>query len=122
MPRPLVVPEVGVRRPGRDDQVVVGELLPSREDDPPPVHVDSLRLGQEHGRVPLAPQDLAQRRGDVGRAQPRRRDLVEERLEQVMVASIDEGEAHGSAAQAARRPQPPEAAAQDHDVREGALL
>ena len=62
---------------------------------------------------------MAQRRGDVGRGQARGRDLVQQRLEQVMVAAVDQGDAQRRRSQRARRPQAAEAAADDHEVRAG---
>ena len=57
---PVVMPEVRVRGPGRHNQVIVGDL-PVGQDDPPALHVDRRRLGQDYLGVPLAPQDAADR-------------------------------------------------------------
>ena len=47
------------------------------------------------------------------------RDLVEERLEEVVVRAVDERDVDRGAAQGARGDEPAEAAAHDHDVRPG---
>ena len=52
--------------------------------------VDAHGRTEQDRRVPLATQDRAQRLGDLARGQGTRRDLVQERLEEVEVAPIDE--------------------------------
>ena len=59
----------------------------------------------------------ADRVGDVAGREAGRRDLVEERLEEVMVAAVDDRQAHGRLAELARRGQPAETGADDDDVR-----
>ena len=57
--------------------------------------VDGLRLVEPHGDVRLAPQDVPQGCRDVGRRQSCRGDLVEQRLEQVVVGAVHQRDAHG---------------------------
>ena len=91
---PLVVAEVRVGRAGGDDQVVVGELAVGRA---APV--------VRRGRTPVASasstvvffcfaQDRAERIGDVARVERGGRDLVEQRLEQMVVAPVDQRDLH----------------------------
>ena len=86
--RPLVVSEIGVRHPGRDDEVVVVEVT-VLEQDALLFHLDPLDGAHEDRDVALAPEQLADRRRDVRGGQRRGRHLVEQRLEQVMVALVD---------------------------------
>ncbi len=72
-------------------------------------------FSQEHGRVALAAQDVAQRRGDRGRGQPGGRHLVEERLKCVVIAAIDQQDVHGGGAQGTRGGKAAEATADDDD-------
>ena len=58
----------------------------------------------------------ADRRRDVAGVQRRGGDLVEQRLEEVVVAAVDERDAHGRARSARAAAEPAEAAADDHDV------
>ena len=63
------------------------------------------------------PQDPADRRRDVAGRQRRRRHLIEQRLEQVVVVAVEERDAHRRTLQRLRGREPAEAAADDHDVR-----
>ena len=104
--------EVAVRRTARDDQEVVLDAA-GRRLDRVRRRVERAHLVPEHGDVLLRPQDLPQRRRDVGRGECGGRDLVEERLEQVMVAAVDQDHVDVSPREGAHRPQPAEAAADD---------
>ena len=68
---PAVVSEVGVRRAGRDDQVVVRRASRRQSDSGLPAASMRSDLGQEHLDVPLAAQDPADRRRDVAWRQRR---------------------------------------------------
>ena len=117
---PLVMTEVGVRRAGRDDQIVVVRATPSAS-------VQALRragsiatdIAEQHFDVALTAQDPADRRRDVAGRQRRRRHLIQQRLEDVMVAAIDERDPHRRPPQRARGVQAAEAAADDDDARIG---
>ena len=111
---PLVVTEVGMARAGGDDQVVV---------------VDRVAVGQStRGRSPStrAPRRAARGRcgrgagssgsaRDVARRKRRRRDLIQQRLEDVVIPPIEQRDRHVGAGARARR-ETAEAAADDHDV------
>ena len=114
----LVVAEV--REPGArgDDQAVVrnGDRRAVRAlgTNHPRLQVEAGDLGQHHRRVALVPQDVPQRRGDLPFGEDACRDLVEQRLEQVVGLAIDEGDVDRRPAERARREQAAEASAHDH--------
>ena len=99
---PFVVAEVGVARAGREDEVVVRQAAVGAARPRAPPRRSPHRLGEQHAGVRLAPQDRADRVGDVAGRQRRRRDLVEERLEEVVVAAIDDGDLDRRARERAR--------------------
>jgi hypothetical protein len=103
---------------GGEDEGIVGEL-PVLEEDPPAGQVHPFDLRQEDRDVSRIAQDRAERARDVRRRQRRRGHLVEERLKQVMVSAVHDGDADRMAGQPARGVQPAEAAPDDHDVRRG---
>ena len=117
-PREFVVAEVAVTRPGREDQIVVLERDASAigqvDEHAPSIPVDAGDLAEEHPGVPLRHQNPANRRGDLCRAEHGRRDLVQERLEHVVVLPIDEHHARVGLAERLRRGEAPEAASYDH--------
>ncbi len=114
---PVVVPEVRMAGSGGDHREVVGELAAGDRHLLVP-QVEAGDLGEDDGRVALAPEDVADRSRDVRRRQSRRRHLVEQRLEHVVVAAVHQGDAHRRPGQRARRGEAPEAPAHDHDVRQ----
>ena len=82
----------------------------SRSSISPSVRMNRLAAGsnaggvrEQHLDVPLPPQDPADRRGDVARRQRRRRDLIQQRLEHMVVASIDERDLRPAPPQRPRR-------------------
>jgi hypothetical protein len=98
---PVVVAEVGVTRPRGQDQAVVGELaVGQREAARGQVHGAHLRQQDRHVGRPA--QDRAERGRDVGGVQRRGRHLVEQGLEEVVVATVQERHPHRSAGQGAR--------------------
>ena len=113
---PVLVAEIGVARAGREHEVVVAEAavfqheLVRRD-------VDRHGLREQHAGVGLAAQDGADRVRDVGGREPGSRDLVEQRLEEMVVAAVDERHVHRRAAERLGGGEAAEAAADDHDVR-----
>jgi hypothetical protein len=105
-----------VRRAGRDHEEVVGEHAVI-EGDPAVVDIDRRRRGEQDARVGLLGERRADRIGDVARVERRRRDLIEQRLEQVVVTAVDQRDVDRRAREGTRRGQAAEAAANDHDVR-----
>ena len=86
--RPIVMREITVLRSRRDNQEIIGHVsifgpygLAGG--------VDAVDIGKNDGRVGLPAEHASDRRGDVGGRKPGRRDLVEQRLEQMIVVTID---------------------------------
>src|SRR6185295_2326129 len=113
---PLRVAEVRVRRAGGDDQIVVGERS-MIGDDRLRRRIDRADIGQQHLDVPLVAQDPADRRRDVSRGQRRRRHLIEQRLKDMVVVSIEQRDLDRSIRQSSRRVEPAKPAAYDDDAR-----
>ena len=114
---PVLAAEIRVLRPcGEDESVVFVPALfrqhrpRGRVESRDPVHHDS--------HVAAASKQQADRHGDVGRRHGGGGDLVEQRLEQMMVLLIDEGDLHGRILQSARGRKPPETGADDDNFRE----
>jgi hypothetical protein len=57
-----------------------------------------------------------ERKRDIGCLEAGSRNLVEERLERVMVISVDERHSHGRICQRARRSEPAKATAENDDM------
>ena len=120
--RPFVMPEVGVRAAGCDHQAVVPQhQLPAVRGQgmhDPVVQVQALDVGQHHPHIGLLPEHTAQRRRDEAFGQDPRRDLIEQRLEQVVIGPVHDGDVDIRAGQGPRRPDSAEPAADDnHPVR-----
>jgi hypothetical protein len=82
-------------RTAGDDQAVVRDLAPSSnalDDEAAGVEIDADDFAEDDGRVPLVPEDVADRRCDVALRQNPRRNLVEQRLEQVVIRPVDHRE------------------------------
>ena len=110
--RPLVVSEVGVRGAGRDDQRVVRDLLDLVGDHPHRalLEVDVVDDAEQHAHVALPAEHRAQRGRDLPRRQDAGRDLVEQRLEQMLVVrsiSVISTGSFSSAWTARTPPKPP---------------
>ena len=114
---PVGVPEVRRHRAaGHDEEVpadggavVEGYLALYEVDAGDASHVD--------GGVRLALQDGANGLGDLGRREAGHRDLVEKRLEGVVVRAVEQGDPHRRVRERLRRGQAAEAAPDDDDVR-----
>src|SRR5262245_3592250 len=111
--------EIGVLGAGGDDEMVV-ENAASLRDYLFARGIDPRDFRQDHLRVLLAPQDAADRRGDVSGRQPGGRDLIEQRLEEVIVVAIDDGDVERCSRQLLGRRQPAESRPDDHDARASA--
>ena len=79
--RPVVMAEIGVLRPGREDQIIVALVRPKAGLDPPRCDIDADHLVEQHRRVPLIAQNRPDRLRNIGRRQRRCRYLVKQRLE-----------------------------------------
>ena len=89
---PFGMAEVAVPRAARQNQVVEGDFVPIAEDDLPR-EIDPFDAPETNLDVRRAPELHADRHGDVGGVEAGGCDLIEQRLEQVMVAVIDEDDA-----------------------------
>ena len=117
---PVVVAEVAVRGAGGDDEVIPGDLLAAVERRGSRGHVEALHLGLEDRQVAalhLGQQHVADRCAHRRRAQARRRHLIEQRLEQVMVGAVDQGDLDLGLRQRPHRLDAAEAAADDEHAR-----
>ena len=113
---PFVVAEIGVLRAGRDDELVEGDA-PSLGDDLLAADVDAGDFGEHHRRIGLPAEDLADRRGDVGGRETGRRNLIEKRLEQMVVVAVDHDEVDRRLPKRFRRGEAGEARSDDDDAR-----
>jgi hypothetical protein len=114
--RPFVVAEELMPGPGGHDQRVVGYRAAVGQLDLTLDRVEPDRLAQQDRGVVISAEDAAQRLGDVAGRDRAGGDLVQQRLEDVVVAPIDEGQVDALVTtQPTRRVQPAEAAAHDED-------
>ena len=86
--RPVVMAEIGVPRPGGDDQVVVGELRAVLQLHPPRGGVEADDLAEEDLGIAGAVQDPPERGGDLAGREDGGGNLVEEGLEGVVVLAV----------------------------------
>ena len=103
-------------RAGRDDKVIIGQPH-IRQDDFLRAGVDVGNRAEDGSRIGLTAENAADRAGDIGRRQARRGDLVEERLEKMIVAAIDDGDVRRAAAERPRRAQAAKSGAENDDAR-----
>ena len=106
---------VGVAGAGGEDQVIVGDAF-AFDDRLPGGRIDVRDLAEQHLGVRLVADDAANRRRDVGRGQARGRHLVEERLEEVVVAAVDHGDPGGAPAKRLGRAQAAKARPDNDDA------
>ena len=91
---PIVVAEIGVPRAGREHERVVANRRAVIEVELTSLLVDGLD-GRQQGRdIPAPAQELPDRPGDLRRGERRSRGLIEKRLKQVMIATIDDRDAN----------------------------
>ena len=89
MGRPVVMAEIGAASAGRQHEVVVADGLAVGQAHGLGGGIDARHFAEHDLYRLLAAEDAADGLGDVGRRQRRRRDLVEQRLEQMMVVTVD---------------------------------
>ncbi len=114
---PVRSPEVRVAGARGDGQVVERDDTPVGEGDRPGRTIDRSGLAEQDLDVPGAAKDRPDRRCDVARRQRRRRDLVQHRLEQMVIGAIDQGHVDGAARQLLGEIETREPAPQDHHTR-----
>src|SRR5579862_1641294 len=114
--RPVVVAKIGMCGTGGNNEVVVAELGSGSEGDAAARHIDSSDLVHQNFCVGLVAKDAAYGLGDIGRRQHRKRDLVKQRLKEMVVAAIDDRHGNGKVSQGTRGMQPSETTADDDDA------
>jgi hypothetical protein len=78
--------------------------------------IDVINLAQENGDVPVPPQDSPDRLGDLAGRQHGGGHLVQQGLEEVVVAAVDHRYAQGHAPQGLPKGKSCEPGTNDHDV------
>jgi hypothetical protein len=117
VPRPLVVTEVTRFGAGCDDEVIVREYLPCGLDGT----VFGLAADdfiEDDIDVATSSRDSPKRRGDVRGRESAGRDLIQQRLEQVVIVSVNPGDADRLIAQTTHRGEPAEPTADNYDTRQ----
>ena len=87
---PLVMAEIGVARAGREHQRVIGNAVAVFEQHALSCRIDAVDVGEQRRHLGAVAQEIADRPGDLAGGERSGRDLVEQRLEQMMVAAIDQ--------------------------------
>ncbi len=95
---PFVVAEIGVTRPSRDDQVIVANLALRRLHDAR-LEVDRLNFREHHLDVFILSQNPTHGPRDVRGRESSGGDLVEKRLEKVIIRPVDNRDANRLVAQ-----------------------
>ncbi len=119
---PLIVTEVGVRGAGSEHEVVVVEACAAGQRHVPRVDVDADYLIHQHLGIALMAQDGADGLGNVGGRQHRQRHLIEQGLEEVMIAAVDQGYIDGQVRQPGGGVQAGKASADDDHAGPAARL
>jgi hypothetical protein len=112
---PVVVAEVRMRRARRDDEVIERQRATPNLDDAAR-RVDTRDFTEQHRRVALPAEDPADRPRDIRRRQARGGDLIEQRLEQVVVVPVDDRDVRGCARERLRGEQAAEPCPDDDDA------
>ena len=113
---PVVVTEVGVRGAGGEHEMIEADHRAVVERHVRLARIDVRHFAEEHADIGLIGQHRPDRCRDVGRIQTRRRHLVEQRLEEVVVAAVDQRDPNRRIGEPSRRRQPAETSADDHHV------
>ena len=115
MVRPLVMAEPGIDRARRENQVIVRDIGQVGDQHDLADRVDA-RRGPHEGADPFhIGEHAADRDRDVGRRQGRGRDLVQQRLEEVVIGLVDDRDEGRRDRKAADQRQATEACADHHD-------
>ena len=116
---PLVVAEIGVARAGREHERVVADAPAVLQQHLARGRIDSRGRAEQGGDVLAPAKELTDRPGDFRGGERCRPDLVEQRLEQMVVALIDDGDAYTRGLQSLCDGESAEAAADDHHMMRG---
>ena len=112
------MPEITVTRTGGKYEIIVTDG-PVRQLHPLIRHIHADDFAHDDIDVALLAENAAYRRGDVGRGKPRRRHLIQERLKDVMIVAVNDGDADVGVLECLCCFQPAETAAHNDDVRQG---
>ncbi len=85
-----------MRRACRDDEMIIADLSAGCLDDPTS-GVDALGVKHEHGDIGAAAHDITYRPSDVGSCERSGRNLVKQRLETMMVLSVEKQDPRAAA-------------------------
>jgi hypothetical protein len=113
---PGVVAEVGVGHARGDDEGVVRQRRTLPQHELAVVESHAHDIVEQHPDVGLAAEDPADGRRDVGRRESGGGHLVEQRLEQVMVVSIENHDLHRRASERAGGRESRKASSDDDDA------
>src|SRR5579859_3804325 len=108
--------EVGVARPGGDNQVIVGHVEAGKFDEALG-EVEVLYLTEENFDVLAAANDPADGSCNFTGGKPGGRDLIEQRLEGVKVPAVDQRDLNRQTGEMQRGLKATEASADDHNSR-----
>ena len=111
---PRIVPVVGGLRAGGDDQRVVFKFGAVAQDHAPGAGIHVHGFAQQDARVLLPAQHAAQRRGNLARRERAGGHLIEQRLEEMEIAPVNQRHVHLRALQLLRRAQAAKTTAQNH--------
>ena len=89
---PIVMAEIGVPRAGRQHERVVAQRRAGIEVKLASLLVDGLDGSEQSRDIQTPAKEVADRPGDLGGRERRRRRLIEQRLKQMMVAAVDDGD------------------------------
>ena len=118
---PLRVPEIRVAGSRRQNKVVVLQLAVP-QDHLSRADIDGDGLCQKNPCIFLSAKDGAYRVGNIAGGQPGRGDLIQQRLEQMIIATIDDGDTDIAILQGSRCAQAPEPCSHDDDTCWGTQL
>ena len=88
---PFRMPEIRMARASCKNQIIVGKIEVARMNNSL-VHINRLHFGQHHFDVLAFVQNRAHRRGDVSRRERSGRDLIKERLKEVVIGAVEDSE------------------------------
>ena len=116
----LVVTEVRLVHAGGHDETVVRDfdrvVERARREHDAPIEIESGDLGELDADVGVPLQRVAQRHCDLSLGEDAGCDLVQQGLEQVMVAAVEQHDIDGPATEQTARREAAETAADDHDA------
>ena len=113
--------EIRVGDAGCDHKIIVGHLQRAGMDNACN-GVDARHLREKYADIGLLPQDEPDRPGDIGRRQGRGGDLIQQRLETVMVLPVKQNDVHRRMRQRPRRFKSGKTAADDDHLRTRGFL